>query len=164
MPYYCLSVALAAGNTPPDNRWPGSAVAGIGQLFSLILILVFVLVLAYYATRFMGSTRAFRKGTGNLEIIEGLSIGPHQCIQIIRAGASYFIVAISKDKVEFLTEIEKDTLDLMPKATDVAKLPFEKYLSRYMPQNQQTPTETPREGIPADEDDTDENNYSDLSK
>lgn len=82
----------------------------VSQIGMLIVMFIGILVLAYYATKFLGKTQGLHlKGT-NIEVIETISIGNGRLIQLIRVGQKYIVIAITKEKIEYLAEIPADQI------------------------------------------------------
>lgn len=80
------------------------------KLVGVLIIFVFVLVITYLTTRWMGN---YQKGGGrnkNLRIVESIGIGNNKMISIVEAGTKYLVVAIGKDEVHLLTELEPEQL------------------------------------------------------
>ena len=123
---------------------------GIGQAVRLILAFVIVIFLAYYVTRFLGASgRLGRVKGSNLRILEGLSVGQQNNVQLVRAGKRYFLLGVSKERVTLLTELGEDDIDatVYEQAQASPALPFDKVLGRlYKPR-------TPKEEEEANDDD-----------
>ncbi len=106
-----------------------STISNIAELFGLLLVFVLILVLAYYTSKWIGKTGA---GMGtknhNITIIETLRLSQTKYLQIIKVVNKYIVIAVSKDHVEYLTEIDGDQLSSFE---DVAEAPsFKEILSK----------------------------------
>lgn len=91
-------------------------VESIGQLLTVILIFIFVLVLTYYATKI---TAGFQKGRvfgSNVEILDTFKIAPTKYIQIVRIGEKYFSYVVCKDTVTLLGELSRDDVVIPEKS------------------------------------------------
>ena len=84
----------------------------IVQLFTLVLIFIFVLALAYVATKLTAGIQKSRFSGANVEIIETFKIAPTKYIQVVRVGEKYFSIVVCKDTVTLLGEIAKDDITI----------------------------------------------------
>lgn len=83
------------------------------QLIFLIVVFVFVIVLAYYSTKFIAGAKMKNMCKNNMKIIESISIGFHN-IHIIQVNQQYFLISSSKEGVRMLSEINGDNLIINP--------------------------------------------------
>ena len=88
----------------------------IVQLLTLVLIFIFVLALAYVATRLTAGIQKGRLSGANVEIIETFKIAPTKYIQVVRVGGKYFSYVVCKDTVTLLGELTKDDISELHKA------------------------------------------------
>ncbi len=117
------AIALAFSG---DNSAAGS-LDTIGQLFAAVLVFIFVLALAYYATRMLAKSRLPKKGS-NFELLDSMPIGQSSALQIVRVGQKVILIGVTKDRITKLDdlndiEISRDSLK------SPAFMPFDKYLS-----------------------------------
>ncbi len=80
------------------------------QFISLLLIFVVVLAVTYYATKWLAGYQKEKNNGGNIEIIETARISTSKYIQIVRIGDKYMAIAIGKDEITSLGEIDYDSL------------------------------------------------------
>ncbi len=80
------------------------------QFITVLLLFVFVLAITWFVTRWIANYQKGITAYGNLEIIETCRVAPNKYVQIIRAGSKYLVIAIGKDEVHMLSELEKDEL------------------------------------------------------
>lgn len=80
------------------------------QLISALLIFVFVLLITYFTTRWVGSYQRVRMKSKNLQVIESLSAGNNKSICLLKAGTEYLVVAIGKDEIHPLTTLKEEQL------------------------------------------------------
>ncbi len=80
----------------------------IGQLIVLIILFLFVLFLAYVAARIAGS---FQSNTinkkSNVKVIEVFHLSNNKYIEIVKIGEHYLALAVCKDTVSLLTELDE---------------------------------------------------------
>ena len=82
----------------------------IVQLFTVILIFIFVLALTYFTTKFTAKLQMGRYQNANVEIIETYKIAPTKYIQVVRIGEKYFSYVVCKETVTLLGELAKDDI------------------------------------------------------
>ncbi|MBS5932868.1 MAG: flagellar biosynthetic protein FliO [Clostridiales bacterium] len=88
-----------------------STIRNIAELFGLLLVFVLILVLAYYTSKWIGKTGAgMTTKNHNITIIETLRLSQTKYLQIIKIANKYIVIAVSKDHVDYLTEIDGDQL------------------------------------------------------
>lgn len=80
------------------------------QLISALLIFVFVLLITYFTTRWVGNYQKVRMKSKNLQIIESLSAGNNKSICLLKAGKEYLVVAIGKDEIHLLATLQEEQL------------------------------------------------------
>ncbi len=80
------------------------------QFISLLLIFVVVLGVTYYVTKWLAGYQKEKNNGGNIEIIETARISTSKYIQIVRIGDKYMAIAVGKDEITSLGEIDRDSL------------------------------------------------------
>jgi len=112
-----------------------------GDLFSLlgaILMLVCVLFLAYWCSRFLGKG-LMRASTGrNMKVIEQMGMGPNKQIVLLRVGEHTYLLGVGQNGIQLLTEVEGELAetsadgaaqqDSAPRSLPAA---FEEVMKRY---------------------------------
>lgn len=96
-----ISVLLAS------NRLESAA-----QLLTVLVIFIFVLVLTYLTTRFVGKYQKLQGYNKNFEAIETFRITNNKFLQLVRVGKRYLVISIGKDEVSLVMEISEDDIDL----------------------------------------------------
>lgn len=80
------------------------------QLFTLLIVFIFVLAATYFATRFVGNYQKNKLSGSNIQILETMRISNTKYIQVIKVGGKCFAIAVTKDNVSFLCELNEDEL------------------------------------------------------
>lgn len=80
------------------------------QLLGALVIFVFVIVLVYFTTKWMGGIQKKRSYNKNLRIIETIGLGNNKMVSIVEAGEVYLVVAIGKEEVHLLAQLTRDQL------------------------------------------------------
>lgn len=91
-----------------------SRLNNLAEILSLLLILVFVLSLTYFVTRWVAVYQKSQVQGRNLQVVETLRITNNKFIQIVKAGDEYLVIAIGKDEVHLLTRLTKEQLEKLP--------------------------------------------------
>lgn len=84
----------------------------IWQLFTLSIIFIIVLGLTYYTTKWAARIQKNQVFNKNIEVVETYKITTNKYIQIVKIGEKYLVIAITKDSITMLTEIDKEQIEL----------------------------------------------------
>ena len=87
-----------------------SSIESFIQLIGVLFIFVFVLLITYFTTKWMGNIQKGRYSSSNLRLIETISIGNGKLICLLEAGTVYLGVAVGKDEVSLLAQLSKEEL------------------------------------------------------
>lgn len=101
------------------------------QLITLVLIFALVLGLTYFVTRFVGNYQKDKLTGTNISVIETIRISSSKYIQLIQIGSRYFAIAVCKDTVTLIGEIEQDDLILTDNTTQVQSESFKTILDKF---------------------------------
>lgn len=84
------------------------------QLVTVLLIFVFVLAVTYFVTRFIARHQAGVTVGRNISVVETFRIANNKYVQILEVGSAYFVIAVCKDTVTLLGEVDKEELSWLP--------------------------------------------------
>lgn len=87
-----------------------SRIEAFAQLLTLLIIFIFVLAVTYYVTRFVGNYQKNKLSGSNINILETMRIVNNKYIQIVKIGSRVFAIAVAKDTVSYLCELDEDEL------------------------------------------------------
>ncbi|MGN0375837.1 MAG: flagellar biosynthetic protein FliO [Butyrivibrio sp.] len=82
------------------------------QFITVTLIFVFVLAITYFTTRWIGSYQKKQMSLGNIKIIESYRLSSNKILEIVKAGNKCFLIAVCKDTVTLIGEVDEETLEL----------------------------------------------------
>lgn len=99
------------------------------QFFTVLIIFIAVLALTYYTTKWTASYQKGRLSSKNIEVIETFKLTTNKYIQIIRTGQKYLVIALCKDTVTVLTELEEAEIQRL-EATDGNGFRFQDILDK----------------------------------
>ena len=94
----------------------------IGRVITVLFIFVFVLAITYFTTRFAAGFARQRQWCRNIEVIESFALSQGKYIQIIRCADKYLVIAVSKDNVSLLTELDEESIKTEGN-TQISKIP-----------------------------------------
>lgn len=90
-------------------------IESLAQLFTVIIVFIFVVGLAYLSSRLAAGIQKNRMQCGNIQVLETMQIAANKYLQIVCAGEKYILIAVTKDNVTFLCELEKEQLEFIKK-------------------------------------------------
>lgn len=90
----------------------------ITRFISLLIIFAFVLAITYFTTRYIANYQKGKIDNGNIKIIETARISQDKLLQIIKVGTRYFLIAISKNDVTYLSELKEDEIKISENGTN----------------------------------------------
>ncbi len=110
-----LIEALNGSPTPPAPAGDGTSGFNGGisttdsfvQLVSLVFVLIIILVAAYYTSRFVGNLKMGQMKKSNFQVIDTYRISQNKALQIVKIANKYVVIAIAKDTIEVITELEE---------------------------------------------------------
>ncbi len=106
-----------------------TSMEGIGQLIVLILIFLFVIFLAGLAAWFTGSFQSnVMNKNSNVKVIEVFRLSNNKLIQIVKIGEHYLALAISKDNVTLLAELDES--EVRERAATMEPVDFKSILDK----------------------------------
>ena len=89
-----------------------SGIDSFVQFITVLILFIFVLVITYITTRCIANVEKNKIKTGNIELLEAVRLSGSKYIQIVKVGDKFFCVAICKDNVTLLGEIDGQELVL----------------------------------------------------
>ena len=80
------------------------------QLIITLLIFVFVLLMTYLTTRWIGNYKKGHMNSKNLRVIETIPAGQNKNICLVKVGTEYLVVGIGKDEIHLLATLSEEQL------------------------------------------------------
>ena len=84
---------------------------GIFDLAVLLLVFVFILIAAYYVTKWVSNTGLNIQKNKNIKVLEVFRINQTKYIYLVKLGDKVVALGVTKDHMEFLTEINEESLN-----------------------------------------------------
>lgn len=88
---------------------------GLESFFRLLVALVmflFVIVACYMTTVWIANFQKGKIGKGNIEVIEMHRITNNKYIEIVRIGKKYYVLSVTRDRVEKIDVIDAQDIQL----------------------------------------------------
>lgn len=108
-----------------------SRIEAFAQLVTLLLIFAFVLGLTYFATRWVGNIQKERSAGSNIKILETAKISNTKYIQVVKIGSQCFAIAVCKDTVTYLCELQEEDLIYRETSTQIKSESFQAILDKF---------------------------------
>ena len=105
------------------------SLSGYAQFITVLILFVVVLWVTWAVTKW---TAGYQKGKwtgGNIEMLESFRIASDKYVQIIRVADKYLAVAVAKDTVTFLAQLDESALVWRESAVGV-KMNFQEILEK----------------------------------
>ena len=87
-----------------------SGVDSVVQFLTVLIMFVFVLGITYFTTRYIAKVQKGQMSNKNMELIDTLRISNNKYLQIVRVGEKFYCMAVCKDSVTMLGELQKEEL------------------------------------------------------
>jgi flagellar protein FliO/FliZ len=108
-----------------------SRLESLVQLLTVLVVFIFVLAITYFGTRWVGNLQKEKMIGSNVKVLETMRISNSKYIQIIKVGTKCFTIAVCKDNITYLTEVNEDELFFEEKATGVDSESFKAILDKF---------------------------------
>ena len=82
------------------------------QMIGVLIIFVFVLIITYFTTKWVGGFQKIQMSKGNLMVLETIRIANGKFLQLVKGGEQYFVIAVGKDEVTKIAELTEDQLSV----------------------------------------------------
>ncbi len=106
-----------------------SKMESISQLITVLLIFILVLALTLFTTRWIARYQKGQRGGNNIDVVETYPAGNGKYIQIVRLGDTYVAIAVCKDTVTLLTQLDKEQI-VFPTSGGSTTLNFKELLQK----------------------------------
>lgn len=87
-----------------------AALTGIAQFITVLLLFVLVLWITWAVTKWTAGYQRGKWSGGNIEMLESFRIASDKYVQIIRVANQYLAIAVTKESVTLLTQIDEAML------------------------------------------------------
>ena len=105
------------------------SIQSLFELLGLIVVFVVVLAVCYFTTKFVAGRQLVQKKIGNFEVVETFAIAQNKYLQLVRMGNKYVVIAVAKDSISFVTELDETEVCEVQKSTSMSGKSFKEVLS-----------------------------------
>ena len=88
------------------------SIESVARLLTTLLIFIFVLFITFWTSKFIAGYQKQNMMTGNMEVVETVRIAQNKYLQIVRAGEQYYMIALGKDTVTLIAQLNPEELQL----------------------------------------------------
>ena len=99
------------------------------QMVGLLILLIIILLAAYYTTKFVGKFKTGQLKNSNFKVIDAYRVSPNKVIQIVQIGNKFIVLAIGKDTINYITELDEAEV-YFREANTPEKLSFKQTLEK----------------------------------
>ena len=76
------------------------------KILFYLIVLIAVLVLAYYTTRMLGRGMGRTRGTGGMEILDQMALGRDSYLLVVKVQERIFLIGVSPGRISKVEELE----------------------------------------------------------
>ncbi|MCR5329677.1 MAG: flagellar biosynthetic protein FliO [Lachnospiraceae bacterium] len=105
-----------------------SGVESVLKLIGLIILCALIIAASYFVTRMIGRREAGMSGNSNFKVIDAYRLTPNKYLQLIQIGSRYICIAVSKDDVTFICELQPE--DITVKKNTEKGLSFKEIMAK----------------------------------
>jgi len=89
-----------------------STLQSLGEILGLLLVFLLVMLLTWLTTRWISKHTAIASRSGNIKVLETYKLAPDRYLQIVKVVERYLVLAVTKDRVSVLVELQKEEVPL----------------------------------------------------
>ena len=104
----------------------GSGNGGVWELLGLLFLFCIILFGAWYVSKVLG-TKAIGLKNKNISVIETYRVSVNSFIQIIKVADKYLVIAVGKDNIRLLTELDEDNVIIPELANNADMKQFKEF-------------------------------------
>lgn len=82
------------------------------QLLGVLIIFVFILVITYFTTRWIGGYQKMQMSGRSFQVVDTIRIAGNKYVQVLKMGDIYLVIAIGKDTVTMLAKLTEEEIGL----------------------------------------------------
>lgn len=106
-----------------------NGLGSIGEFLTVLVIFLFVLAITFGTTKWIANYQKIKTFNSNIQVIETYKITPNKCIQIVKAGSKFLVIAVCKDTVTLLSELTEEQITL-PELEEHSNMSFKEILEK----------------------------------
>lgn len=82
------------------------------QLLGVLIIFVFVMVITYFVTKWIGGFQKSQMTGRSFQVIDTIRIVGNKYVQVLKMGDVYLVIAVGKDTVTMLAKLTEEEIGL----------------------------------------------------
>lgn len=102
----------------------------VTEFFSVVIVFIIVLVVTYVVTRWIAELQKGRIGSSNITVLETYKVTTNKYIQIIKTGEKYFAIAVCKDTITLLGELQESDIKFPESDSTQKPMSFKEILEK----------------------------------
>lgn len=107
-----------------------SAIDSAAQLLTVIVLFIVVLIATWLTTRYIAGVQKGKLSGSNFETVDTFRLSQNKYVQIIRIGHRYLAVAVCKDTVTVLCELQEDEITFRDEVFTQKAVSFEDFFNK----------------------------------
>ena len=107
-----------------------STLDSVFDLLTVVFIVVFVLALTYFSTRYIANYQRGKSVGRNIEVLESYRVTSNKYLQIVRTGKKYLVIGVGKDEIHVLAELSEEEFTLPSEKEETSMLSFKELLDK----------------------------------
>lgn len=107
-----------------------SKIDSVAQLLTVILLFVVVLGATWLTTRYVAGVQKGKLKGSNFEVVDTFRLSQNKYIQILRIGKRYIAVAVCKDTVTVLRELDESEIVFYDNDLSKSAVSFEDFFNK----------------------------------
>lgn len=108
----------------------GSTLESVIQLIGIIVVFIIILIATYFTTRWLGASGFSGGRSKNFKVVETYKIAQNKYLQILKIGDKYVVISVCKDRIQYLTELNADSLIMEEDAGGQGQISFKEVMSK----------------------------------
>ena len=107
-----------------------STIDSVAQLLTVIVLFIVVLIATWLTTRYVAGVQKGKLSGSNFETVDTFRLSQNKYVQIMRIGHKYLAVAVCKDTVTVLCELQEDEITFRDEGFTQKAVSFEDFFNK----------------------------------
>lgn len=107
-----------------------STIDSAAQLLTVIVLFIVVLIATWLTTRYVAGVQKGKLSGSNFETVDTFRLSQNKYVQIMRIGHKYLAVAVCKDTVTVLCELQEDEITFRDEGFTQKAVSFEDFFNK----------------------------------
>ena len=107
-----------------------STIDSAAQLLTIIVLFIVVLIATWLTTRYVAGVQKGKLSGSNFETVDTFRLSQNKYVQIMRIGHKYLAVAVCRDTVTVLCELQEDEITFRDEGFTQKAVSFEDFFNK----------------------------------